>query len=200
MCAVWSTCLTGEAGSKHVGGGSKSQNFTRLLRLFSSFDPASSDHDLMAGKKKSSLQSALLNQQSRLKQNARIAQASKSNEKAKAVRKQTGKKGVTIPFSPTDKILLIGEGDFSFACALVVDLPVRLQHLPPQNITATAYDSEEDCFAKYGDARAKVEVLRDKGVNVLFGVDATKLEKVSQMKGKRWDKVVWNFPHAGKCC
>ena len=171
--------------------------FPRLLRLLRL--PPSRDH-LMGGKKKSSLQTALLNQQSRLKQKAQIAQAAKSNERARAVKKQSGKKRpVTIPFAPTDKILLIGEGNFSFAHALTIDPPSQLQHLPPQNITATAYDSEEECLAKYPDAREKIDILRAKGVNVLFGVDATKLEKVSQLKGKRWDKVVWNFPHAGRC-
>lgn len=153
----------------------------------------------MAGKKKSSLQTALLNQQSRLKQKAHISQAVKSSEKTKATKKQTEKKAVTIPFAPTDKILLIGEGNFSFAHALVVDPPPQLHHLPPENITATAYDTEEECLAKYADAGEKITVLRTKGVNVLFGVDATKLEKVSQLKGKRWDKIVWNFPHAGTC-
>jgi 25S rRNA (uracil2634-N3)-methyltransferase len=153
----------------------------------------------MAGKKKSSLQAALLNQQSRLKQKAQISQAAKSSERAKAAKKQPRKKATTIPFAPTDKILLIGEGNFSFASALAIDPPSRLQHLPPSNITATAYDTEEECLAKYADAREKIDALRAKGVNVLFGVDATKLEKVPQLKGKRWDKVVWNFPHAGQC-
>ena len=152
----------------------------------------------MAGKKKSSLQTALLNQQSRLKQKALIAQAAKSNEKTKAAKKQTGKTlATTIPFTPTDKILLIGEGNFSFAYALAVNPPPQLHHLPPQNITATTYDTERECLAKYVDAQEKIDVLRAKGVNILFGVDATKLEKVSQLKGKRWDRVIWNFPHAG---
>ena len=171
--------------------------FPRLLRLLRL--PPPRDH-LMGGKKKSSLQTALLNQQSRLKQKAQIARAAKSGEKTKAAKKQTGKKrAVTIPFAPTDKILLIGEGNFSFAYALVINPPSQLQHLPPQNITATAYDSEEECLAKYPDAREKIDALRAKGVTILFGVDATKLEKVSRLKGKRWDKVVWNFPHAGRC-
>ena len=183
------------AGSRHVGGAN--MGFPRLLRLLRL--PPSRDH-LMGGKKKSSLQTALLNQQSRLKQKAQIAQAAKSNEKAKAAKKQTGKKRTTtIPFAPTDKILLIGEGNFSFAHALVIDPPSQLQHLPPQNVTATAYDSEEECLRKYPDVREKIDALRTRGINVLFGVDATKLEKVSQLKGKRWDKVVWNFPHAGMC-
>ena len=64
----------------------------------------------MGGKKKSSLQAALLNQQSRLKHKAQIARAAKSNEKTKVAKKQTVKKAVTIPFAPTDKILLIEIG------------------------------------------------------------------------------------------
>jgi 25S rRNA (uracil2634-N3)-methyltransferase len=153
----------------------------------------------MRGKKKSSLQTALVNQQSRLKKKAQIALAAKSNEKTRAAKKQGGRKikAATIPFVPTDKILLIGEGNFSFAHALAVNPPLQLQHLPPQNVTATAYDTEEGCLAKYADAQEKIDALRAKGVNVIFGVDATKLEKVPQLRGKRWDKIVWNFPHAG---
>ena len=183
------TCPSGTTDQNTSG-------FSRLLRLLPLSPPR---HHLMAGKKRSSLQTALLNQQSRLKQKAQIAQAAKSSEKTKAAKKQTGKKAVTIPFAPTDKILLIGEGNFSFAYALTVNPPSQLEHLPPQNITATAYDTEEECLAKYADAQEKINVLKTKGVNVLFGVDATRLEKVSQLKGKRWDKVVWNFPHAGTC-
>jgi len=186
------SCQRVRVGSRHVGD--PDIEFPRLLCLL-----PLSDH-LMGGKKKSSLQAALLNQQSRLKQKAQIAQATKSNGKTKASKKQAGKKkAVTIPFAPTDKILLIGEGNFSFAHALAINPPSQLQHLPPQNITATAYDSEEECLTKYADAREKIDALRVRGVIVLFGVDATKLEKVSQLKGKRWDKVVWNFPHAGRC-
>jgi len=33
---------------------------------------------------------------------------------------------------------------------------------------------------------------------VLFGIDATKLQKHPVLKGRRWDRIVWNFPHAGK--
>ena len=187
-------------GVVNVSGYDKGSKTRRVPTFATSslFTPvARSSH--MGGKKKSSLQTALLNQQSRLKQKAQIAQAAKLNEKTKVAKKQHGKKTVTIPFAPTDKILLIGEGDFSFAHALAVDPPAQLQHLPPQNITATAYDSEEECLTKYADAQEKINALRVKGVRIIFGVDATKLEKVSQLKGKQWDKVVWNFPHAGRC-
>lgn len=105
----------------------------------------------------------------------------------------------TIPFKPTDKILLIGEGNFSFARALIIDPPSSLEHLVPANVTATSYDSEEGCFSKYPDAQAIVDTIRQRGAEVLFGIDGTKLQKQPVLKGMRWDRIVWNFPHAGTC-
>ncbi|KAH6916712.1 hypothetical protein BKA70DRAFT_1137954 [Coprinopsis sp. MPI-PUGE-AT-0042] len=171
------------------------------------------------------LKSALLSQQSRLKTKDKVSHAAHvQSQKAKTkggksgdapdnlyIPKRKGKgkgkaqhnipstKRPTMPFAATDRILLIGEGNFSFAKALVVDPPSpSLQHLPASNVTATAYDTEDECYEKYPDAREIVKEIREKGVNVLFGVDATKLGKCSALKGKVWDKVVWNFPHAGK--
>ncbi|KAG6851401.1 hypothetical protein H0H93_005799 [Arthromyces matolae] len=57
----------------------------------------------------------------------------------------------TIPFRSVDTILLIGEGNFSFARALINDPPPELHDLPPSNLTATAYDTEDECYEKYDD-------------------------------------------------
>ncbi|OCB87100.1 hypothetical protein A7U60_g5835 [Sanghuangporus baumii] len=151
----------------------------------------------------------------RLQKNAKAKEATQKNQKqtvgspkAKAAsirsasnstssRNTPGSKGKsTVPFRPTDTILLIGEGNFSFARALLSHS--SLQYLPPNNVTATSYDSEETCYNKYPDARQIVEDLRRRGVEVLFSVDATALERCKPLKRRRWDRVVWNFPHAGK--
>ncbi|KAG7099872.1 hypothetical protein E1B28_001675 [Marasmius oreades] len=155
--------------------------------------------------------------------------AGKDGEKGKSKAVEEIPKRPTIPFLPTDTILLVGEGNFSFARALVScqsplsssSTPsspsssnashdqhlslVLLAQLPPNNVTATAYDTEEECYAKYPEASDVVKDLRSKGVEVVFGVDAAKLEVLAKRKGKgkgkelrKWDKVVWNFPHAGK--
>ncbi|TFK70440.1 hypothetical protein BDN72DRAFT_896446 [Pluteus cervinus] len=173
------------------------------------------------GKSNKKLKVALQSQQSRLKEKDRIIQAAQlaqQRQKQKSVASTGGgsksksssskSKGhntqptrrPTIPFKPTDKILLVGEGDFSFARALVVDPPSgsELSYLPPGNITATAYDSEVECYEKYPRSQEIVETLRQLGVEVLFGVDATRLERLSSLKGRKWDRIVWNFPHAGK--
>ncbi|KAJ6523542.1 hypothetical protein B0H19DRAFT_648072 [Mycena capillaripes] len=169
------------------------------------------------GKSKKPLKAALQSQQSRLKLKQKAVQAAQTAElmakkpggnKGKAGKPHATRKGKekevlpprrpTIPFRATDKILLIGEGNFSFARALVRDAPGELEHLPPKNITATAYDTEEECYEKYPEAVEIVQGLRTAGVEVLFGIDATQLSKVATFKGKKWDRIVWNFPHAGK--
>ena len=160
------------------------------------------------GGKKTSLKAALSSQQSRLKKKQEAVHAAQHAERAKSGPHSKGKgKGKaaapskarpTIPFTPTDKILLIGEGNFSFARALVISPPESLQYLPPSNVTATAYDTEAECCSKYPDAAEIINALREKGVEILFGVDATKLEKHSSLRNRKFDRIVWNFPHAGK--
>lgn len=147
--------------------------------------------------KKASLKATLQSQQSRLKAKQKAVHAAQVAEQRGKHRK-SGKSNLppTIPFTPTDTILLIGEGNFSFARALLVDAPAGLEHLPPAAVTATSYDSEEDCYAKYPDAKEIVETVRRRGAQVLFNVDATRLHKYPAFKGRRWDRIVWNFPHA----
>ncbi len=161
------------------------------------------------GGKKNSLKAALSSQQSRLKKKQEAAHAIQQAERARSGPQSKGKGKATapdshaqirptIPFSSTDTILLIGEGNFSFARALVFSPPETLQFLPPANITATAYDTEEECCSKYPDAAEIIAALRAKGVKLIFSVDATKLDRCPPLRGQKFDKVVWNFPHAGR--
>ncbi|KAJ7742197.1 hypothetical protein B0H14DRAFT_471394 [Mycena olivaceomarginata] len=78
------------------------------------------------------------------------------------------------------------------------DAPAELEHLPARNVAATAYDTEAECYDKYPEAADIVQDLRAAGAEVHFGVDATQLGKTSSFKGRKWDRIVWNFPHAGK--
>ncbi|KAJ7116829.1 hypothetical protein C8R43DRAFT_1091249 [Mycena crocata] len=166
-------------------------------------------------KSKKPLKAALQSQQSRMKLKQKASQAAQTAElmskkngagKGAAPRLSKGKgkevaappRRPTIPFRATDKILLIGEGNFSYARALIRDAPAELEHLPHRNVTATAYDTEQECYEKYPEAAEIVSELRATGVEVLFSIDATQLGRVAAFKGRRWDKIVWNFPHAGK--
>ena len=166
--------------------------------------------------KKNSLKSALSSQQIRLKKKQDAVHAAQlaehkgkkpGNYAPQVAIKGKGKGKASpanrippaiIPLKATDRILLIGEGNFSFTRSLVIDPPTALQYLPPANITATAYDSEEECYEKYPGSQEVVQSLREKNVEVIFSVDATRLEKHATLKTRRYDKIVWNFPHAGK--
>lgn len=99
----------------------------------------------------------------------------------------------TIPIKPDDTVLLLGEANFSFALALVKGRG-HSGHL----VCATSYDSEAQCYEKYPDGKDNVIALREAGVRVVFNVDAGALEKSKAIgKGRRWSRVVFNFPHCG---
>ncbi|KAK5127535.1 hypothetical protein LTR85_006874 [Meristemomyces frigidus] len=105
----------------------------------------------------------------------------------------TEKQEPTIPFQAEDRILLVGEGDFSFAKAIV-------EHHGCCDVTATCFDSQPELLEKYQpQGEDHVRYLEEEGQTVLYGVDGTKLDHNKQVKkaGGQWDVVVFNFPHVG---
>lgn len=118
-----------------------------------------------------------------------------------------------VPYDPSSKILLVGEGDFSFSVSLLT------HHLSPVensfdgdndgdelnideggvydglgscnpigggvNLIATSYDTEVALLEKYPQAAGKVKLLRERGVAVLHGVDITKFDKLPKALRKR---------------
>lgn len=87
---------------------------------------------------------------------------------------------------------MILKGNFSFARSVAELLPSIAY-----KIFATCYDSESDLKEKYEDAIENIQAIEDLGGTVLYHIDATKLAKLKQFKGKRFDKIVFNFPHVG---
>lgn len=104
----------------------------------------------------------------------------------------------TIPFSPNDRILLVGEGDFSFARSL-------LETHGCASLIATSFDKQSALQSKYPQSTSNVRALEEEeGCQVLFGVDATKLGRSGELDGGgkevrkgNFDRVVFNFPHVG---
>eukprot|EP00850_Spirogloea_muscicola_P022540 SM000300S11715 [mRNA] locus=s300:77264:79288:+ [translate_table: standard] len=110
-------------------------------------------------------------------------------------------------FDANQRILLVGEGDFSFSLALA-----RLIG-SGSGLVATTLDLED----KYSSGRNIVDDLRATGATVLFGVDANRLGPCLHVElqllgttGKRkrkqgtrcvtdepFDRIVFNFPHIG---
>ncbi|KAI8455811.1 hypothetical protein BY996DRAFT_7008326 [Phakopsora pachyrhizi] len=94
---------------------------------------------------------------------------------------------------PGQKILLVGEGNFSFSVSLVV-----YHSIPGESITATTIDSRSKVLSKYSDASKFLNVLENHKVNVIFELDCTRLEKDKRIKSlKPFDRVIFNFPHLG---
>lgn len=132
-----------------------------------------------------------------------------------------------IPYEPFSKILLVGEGDFSFSVSLLT------HHLSPAegspddndgdelnideggvysgpdsrdhgggcaNLIATSYDMGDVLLEKYPQAAEKVKLLRERGATVLHGVDITRFGKLPKVLRKRkggFDVVGFMFPHVG---
>eukprot|EP00667_Euglena_gracilis_P013302 EG_transcript_13700 len=96
-----------------------------------------------------------------------------------------------VPYSAADRILVIGDGNFSFSHALVTRLGAG------GNVTATGYDTQAATDRKYGDAAAFLLACHRRGCRILFGVDATRLSCYEDFAGQCFDFIVFNFPHTG---
>nr|CAD7265986.1 unnamed protein product [Timema shepardi] len=86
----------------------------------------------------------------------------------------------------SERVLLVGEGNFSFA----VDLFKLGKCL---KITATCLEAEI-CVEP---GKSNVHYLDERGVRVLFGIDGTKLTDHPQLKNVTFSKILFNFPHVG---
>ncbi|CAJ2507016.1 Uu.00g082020.m01.CDS01 [Anthostomella pinea] len=112
----------------------------------------------------------------------------------------------TIPFSPEDKILLIGEGDLSFGASLVT-------HHYCADVTATVLEKNRaELLLKYPHAAANIAAIEAEGdsCRVAYNVDATKMAPFTTITttttagttGTRqregvMDRIIFNFPHVG---
>ena len=104
---------------------------------------------------------------------------------------------IIIPFEPQHRVLLVGEGDFSFSRSL-------LEHHGIINIYATSLDTRSGVLSKYPQAATHLKVIEAQDSSqVEYGVDATKLGRAGGGGGGKevrkggWDRIVFNFPHVG---
>lgn len=103
------------------------------------------------------------------------------------------------PYTIHDRILLIGEGNFSFAVALYRNITLDLVEDMVVDLVATTLDTEEITEQKYPNAKANIQFLRSHSVPVFFEVDATNLYPLRNHSDFQapFDKIVFNFPHVG---
>lgn len=87
-----------------------------------------------------------------------------------------------VPFGAYDHILLVGEGDFSFARSLVLEHGCA-------NVTATSFDTEAEVKEKYPTFQAIETELAalTPPVPIHHAIDATKVNTYKQLRCKRDD-------------
>ncbi|GLU23999.1 hypothetical protein SLE2022_399720 [Rubroshorea leprosula] len=94
-------------------------------------------------------------------------------------------------YSSSHKILLVGEGDFSFSSCLANAFGYAT------NMVATSRDPREELLSKYTRAVENLKDLEDLGCNILHGIDAHTMSEHAFLKLKVFDRIVFNFPHSG---
>ena len=90
--------------------------------------------------------------------------------------------------SASHRILLVGEGDLSFAAALAA-------LGGGANLTASTLDTADELEAKYPAVQERLAALRAAGATIAPGVDATTMASHAAIDPP-YDHVVYNFPYA----
>ncbi|XAR65774.1 hypothetical protein NMG60_11010016 [Bertholletia excelsa] len=94
-------------------------------------------------------------------------------------------------YSSSQRILLVGEGDFSFSLCLA------RAFASARNMVATSLDTQQELVKKYSNGIGNVRELEEMGCVVLCGLDATKMSQHFFLRTQRFDRIVYNFPHVG---
>ncbi|XP_063167322.1 ferredoxin-fold anticodon-binding domain-containing protein 1 [Candoia aspera] len=95
------------------------------------------------------------------------------------------------PLPRQPHFLLVGEGNFSFSVHLYEERGSEV------HIIATCYGSEESISGQVF-TKSNVQFLRDKGAEVYFSVNCTKLKEYFLPAVRNFDRIYFNFPHCGK--
>ncbi|KAI6688666.1 hypothetical protein NL676_025494 [Syzygium grande] len=97
-------------------------------------------------------------------------------------------------YSNFHRILLVGEGDFSFAACLARRFGSAV------NMVATSLDSRATLRRSYTtSAIDNLETIEGLGGTVLHEVDVHTMSEHPILKHKSFHRIVYNFPHAGFC-
>lgn len=113
------------------------------------------------------------------------------SEEEEEERFESGKEKWIGNYCSTQRILLVGDGDFSLSLCLARAFGSA------SNMVATSLDKHDDIARKYSNGSENVRELEERGCVVLHGVDATKMSQHFFLRTQRFDVVVYNFPHVG---
>lgn len=150
----------------------------------------------------------------------------KSAIKAKNLSAGKQPRTVRFPYQRHEKILLVGEGNFSFTLALAKRLSSEIckenesneeffddeelllmeeadrdatPTAPRLSLTATTLDSQDITFTKYPDASSICNELQtNHDIQPYFNIDATRLATYPRIRSRApFDRILFQFPHVG---
>ncbi|PKU79346.1 uncharacterized protein At4g26485-like [Dendrobium catenatum] len=94
-------------------------------------------------------------------------------------------------YSSSHRILLVGEGDFSFSACLAKTFGSA------KNMIATSYDNLGKLLEKHWSARIHLDELKRLGCTLLHEINVKDMHEDDFLKAKRFDRIIFNFPHSG---
>ncbi|KAH7282560.1 hypothetical protein KP509_35G036600 [Ceratopteris richardii] len=95
-------------------------------------------------------------------------------------------------YNSDQHILLVGEGDFSFAASLASEF----KNAP--HLLATSLDSLETLLQKYpATFQRSLKQMKEAGVEVMHDIDIRTMVNDGRLRHRRFDRIVYNFPHSG---
>lgn len=83
--------------------------------------------------------------------------------------------------------LFVGEGNLSFALSIA-----KTPGITASNLIATTYEKNSELSE---EAQQNSEILKQSGVSVINGIDATKLDRY--FPHQKFDTIIFQFPNAG---
>ncbi|KAL7088177.1 hypothetical protein ACP275_13G112500 [Erythranthe tilingii] len=94
-------------------------------------------------------------------------------------------------YSSGHRILVVGDGDFSFSTCLARAFGCA------SNMTATSLDSQRFLLLNYASALPNLMELKARNCKVIHDIDATEMASHSIIGKMKFDRIVFNFPFAG---
>ncbi len=91
------------------------------------------------------------------------------------------------PWQALGDVLLVGEGNLSFAKTLLKMPAAHITHM-----IATTFESEKNLP---DGATKNVQIIKCNGAQIMHNVDATHLEK--HFRSKKFDTIIFQFPNVG---
>ncbi|CAH1451164.1 unnamed protein product [Lactuca virosa] len=104
------------------------------------------------------------------------------------------KEGWIDCYNSSQKILLVGEGDFSFSACLARAFGTA------KNMVATSYLDKDCLVINHQTSVSHLEELERLGCALMYQIDVHKMHTHPILKGMKLDIIIFNFPHAGHIC